>query len=224
MNKPRFWKRKYEKAVNSFKFTQGIRELEDAAGQSPMLNNNDEFLTKLALLYDHEASRHSGRTRERFEARARGLCERALKANPKSYRAVWGIGRILWHRKDVRALKFARKAYHLRRRVTGTVGMYGQHVALIYEIMKKYKLAERWYLRGTLENPREFGVYLNLTLFYLARGDAVKAKHVAKNLDRRFQRKSPGFKKTAWGKRIANVIAEAEGTGSQLIDPKVKAN
>ncbi len=198
----------YSRAVNSFKYREGVIKIEKALRQRPDLAD-EEVLCKLGLLYDHWALKQSEIKRRELEDKALALYRRALRLNPDSARAWWGMGRVWWHRKNRKALTFALKAYRIKKRKKEPVGLYPQHIGLIYEFLNDHRKAERWLLRGARENPGDYGSYLNLVVFYNARNDVKQAGRHAMKLKELFAKEPHGFRATPWGKRINKIITEA---------------
>ena len=160
----------FERATTHFRYRWGIREINKILKTDRHLLNSEDILCSLGLLYDHLPSpKTSLRQRRQYEHKALALYRRALKVNPKSPRATWGIGRVWWHRKDKRAIPYALRAYRFRNESGERPGLYAQNVGMVYEFLNDYKNAERWLLRGLKENPHDFGSYLNLVVFYRLR-------------------------------------------------------
>lgn len=199
----------FEEATNSFRYEWGVRRVESIFVKHPQLIN-DHSLCKLGLLYDHLALKQKTDKRRKFyEAKALRLYRQALASNPRSYRALWGIGRVWWHRRDRRALPYAIRAYHLRKRLERSSGLFAQNIGLIYEALGDYKKAEYWLLRGMRENKTDFGSYINLVVFYRLIGDFKKAKKFAVDLRTLYNREPKSFKNTLWGKKISEIIKDA---------------
>lgn len=170
----------------------------------------EDALQKLGFLYDHAALRQSTIKKKQLEEKAISLYQEVLAINPQSYRALWGIGRVWWHRKNKKAISYALKAYHLKRKLKKKSGLYPQNIGLIYEALGNMRRAEYWLLRGLKENKKDFGSYLNLVVFYRFVKKFDKAKKYAKQLEFHFKRTPKKFQDTPWGKKINEVIAEAD--------------
>lgn len=199
----------FDAAMNNYRYDYGIRKIEEAVATHPDLLNED-MLCKLGVLYDHSGMKESSRVlRRRHEEHAFSLYRRALKVNPNSYRATWGIGRVWLHRRSRKAIPYALKAYHLKKRSGEKVGLYAQNIGLVYEALEDYRNAEKWLLRGLYENRTDYGSYLNLVVFYrMIRKDFKKAKRYAIVLEKLYHDEKEGFKRTAWGKKISQFIKE----------------
>ncbi len=177
---------------------------------------DEEILCKLGLLYDHWALRESPPERRELEGKALILYRKILRLDPDSSRAWWGMGRVWWHRRSRKALPYALKAYRLKKRSRESVGLYPQHIGLIYESLNDHRKAELWLQRGARENPGDYGSYLNLVVFYRARNKDEKAERYALRLKELFAREPRSFRMTPWGKRISKVITEALNRKSRL--------
>ena len=200
----------FDRSTNHFRYRWGIWEIEKMLKTDRHLSSSENALCSLGLLYDHLPSRKTPlRQRRKYEDKALTLYRRALKVNPKSARATWGIGRVWWHRKNRKAIAYALRAYQLRKRSGERVGLYAQNVGLVYEFLGDYKNAERWLLRGLKENLHDFGSYLNLVVFYKLVGRLKDAKRYTLVLNKLYKKEPLSFKKTPWGKRITSVIRDA---------------
>jgi len=199
----------FTSSTNNFKYAEGIRKLEALSKKYPALNSED-LLCKLAFLYDHLALREKNEKRRKADENiALRLYHRVLRLNPESSRATWGIGRVLWHRNDKRAIKYALRAYRLCKKLGKPVRLYAQNIGLIYEAIENFRRAEYWLLRGAQENRRDFGSYLNLVVFYRLVHKFDKAIKWSKQLEKLYLKESGSFKNTPWGKKIAEVIKDA---------------
>lgn len=199
----------FKRATDNFRYRWGVSAFEKFLARHPSFFH-EKSLCRLGLLYDHLALRES-RRRRYYEEKALKIYRRVLRRVPNSYRATWGIGRVWWHRKNRKALPYARKAFLLARKENkATRGMYAQQVGLVYESFDDFKSAERWLLRGLREHPTDWGLYLNLVVFYRYTRKFEKAKRFAGQLEKLFKKTSPQFRRTAWGKKIAQVIQEAD--------------
>ena len=198
----------FDRAANNYKYHWGVLHLEKLLKANPGLINEDS-LCKLGLLYDHLAMREKrSAARRKYEAKALSLYRQVLRANPNSHRATWGIGRVWWHRRSRKAIPYALRAYHLKKRSGEKVGLYAQNIGLVYEALGDYRNAEKWLLRGLRENRADYGSYLNLVVFYrVIKKDFKKARKYAVKLKKLYNEKQE-FKKTAWGRRITNFIEQ----------------
>lgn len=198
----------FETASNNSRYRWGISAFEKFFKRHQTFFH-EKSLCRLGLLYDHFALKVP-RSRRRFEEKALRIYRHVLRRVPDSYRATWGIGRVWWHRKNQKALAYARKAYRLaRKKNSASRGMYAQHVGMVYESLGNFQNAERWLLKGLRENPNDWGLYLNLVVFYRYVRKFEKAMRSAARLKRLFMKTPPQFRNTAWGKKITQVIREA---------------
>ena len=200
----------FERAANNYKYRWGIQKIEKLLKKNINFISED-ILCKLGFLYDHLALKQKKINLKKFyENKAIKLYQQALKINPKSHRATWGIGRVWWHRKNKRAISYATRAYRLKKINDGKIGLYAQNIGLIYEAIGNYKKAEYWLLRGMKENKKDFGSYINLEVFYRLIKNFNKAKKCAVKLKKLYDKESISFKKTLWGKKIQEIIQNAD--------------
>lgn len=199
----------FEKASNNFRYQWGAAVFEKFFKEHPKFFH-EKLLCRLGLLLDHLALK-TPRHRRHYERKALQIYRRVLKLKSNSYRATWGIGRVWWHRRSRRALPYARKAFHLAKKENkATRGMYAQQVGLVYESLGDFKNAERWLFKGLRENPTDWGLHLNLVVFYRYVREFEKAKRFATRLQKLFKKTSSQFRRTAWGRKITQVIREAD--------------
>ena len=175
------------------------------------LKPNAKILYQLGFLSDHVAffQEKNPVIQRTYEQQALAYYRRALQIHPNDPFSLWGIGRVWWHRKDRRALSYAKKAYRLAKLAKIDFGPFAQHIGFIYEeIFKKYSLAERWYLRALREErKRTVWSYANLIMFYKKVGKNPQAWRLAKKMNYFFQKTSPEFQSSHSGKRLSKIIS-----------------
>jgi len=206
-------------STNNYAYAEGIKHLRRIQKQYPRLLKSEDFLMKLGLLYDHLAMGEQSTKKAKLEKQALALYQKALTLYPKSYRAWWGIGRIWWHRESKKALPYAKKARALAIQKGTASGLYTQNIGLIYERLGKYKLAERWLLKGRRENPRDWSAHLNLVTFYRLTHNFKESKKSAARVAKLFKKEPATFKKTPWGQKIQESMRDA---GKPLNLAKIK--
>lgn len=199
----------FERAMTNYKYEWGIKKIEKLLRNRPNFINED-ILCKLGVLYDHFALNQKPGFKKKYENKAIKLYQQALRINPKSSRAIWGIGRVWLHRQNKRAIPYALKAYHLKKATKKDIGLYGQHIGLIYEALGDYKKAEYWLLKGMRESRKNFRSYLNLVIFYRFIKKFDKAKKYAYYAERLYEKEPNDFKKTKDGKKIKEFILNAD--------------
>ncbi len=197
-------------STNNYAYAEGIKHLRRIQKQYPRLLKSEDFLMKLGLLYDHLAMGEQSTKKAKLEKQALALYQKALTLYPKSYRAWWGIGRIWWHRESKKALPYAKKARALAIQKGTASGLYTQNIGLIYERLGKYKLAERWLLKGLAENPNDWSPYLNIINLYRLTHQFKKARKYAKTLKTLFKKENQKLKKSLWGIKIEECMRNAE--------------
>jgi len=196
-------------ATNNYKYRWGVNKFKTFLKKHPDLIKKEDILCKLGLLYDHLAFKEKNK-RQVHEKKAFELYKKALKYNPNSFRAVWGIGRIWWHRRNKKAIPYAIKAYKLAKKSKTDYGINAQCVGLVYEAIGDYKNAEKWLLKGIKIEPKNWGCYLNLVGFYRLIKQFSKSKFYAKKLESLFKKETKEFKKTLWGQKILQTIKDAD--------------
>lgn len=204
----------FDEAASNFRYNWGIVQFERYLRQHPNLTRNELVLTRLGLLYDHLAMKErTKRKRLILEREARSLYQQALKINPQSPRALWGMGRIWWHRRSKRGIAFAKKAYRLAKKVGDKpIGLYAQNIGSVYRMVGDDRRCEYWYQRGVRESPTSWSVYFNITSFYRnSKKNERKARFYGKKLKKLFQRETKRKKQSRWGKIVQKFIDEVAG-------------
>ncbi len=200
----------FRKYSDSFEYKRGVVELRRILKKNSKLIN-PKSLSRLGFLYDHLVLQQKSKSsRKKLEDKALSLYRQALRLNPNFTGAVWGIGRVWWHRRSNKAIPYALRAYKLYKKEGGKGGLYAQNVGLVYESLGIYREAEKWLLKGLAENDKDFGVYLNLVVFYRLTHKFTKAKFFSKKLDQLYREEPYKFRRTPWGRRIQDVIKNAD--------------
>jgi len=204
--------RLFKKYADNFLYKEGIKEFEKILNYYPYKNNKEIYeylLIKLGFLYDHLALKDK-KNRKEFENKALKFYKKVLGKNKNSIDAIWGIGRVWWHRNDKKAIDYAKKAYQLAKNIEPNHYLRIQNIGLVYESLGDYKKAEKWLLKGIEKKPEDFSPYLNLVVFYRLIKDFDKSKKYAKELERLYKKEPYNFRKTNWGKIIKEVIEKAD--------------
>ena len=199
----------FYRLTDAFKYLQAIKLFEKEIVENPELKNNEDILCRLGMLYDHAALQNK-KIKRTYENTALSLYKKALKINPASFKATWGIGRVYWHNTNPKAVRYAKKAYDIARRKEKKLGIYIQNVGLVYESLGKFKESEKWLEKGAAAEPKSWAVYLNLVVFYRLTKQFKKSKKYALKLNKLFDKEPASFKKTPWGKRVVEVIKNSE--------------
>lgn len=199
----------FYRLTNAFKYLEAIEVFERVLEKTPELKDNEDILCRLGMLYDHAAFQNKNK-KNFYEKKALSFYKKALKINPRSIKATWGIGRIYWHNSDKKAVSYAKKAYSLAKRDAKKFGIYIQNIGLVYQTLGKFKEAERWLKKGADTNPKDWAMYLNLVNFYRYTKQFKKSKKYSLILDKLFKKESRSFKKTPWGNKISQTIKDAE--------------
>lgn len=205
-----FLEKIFKTYTDTYDYAQGIKEYGKYFKRNPHAFN-EKILCRLGLMYDHLALQKP-RQRKKFENKALQIYRRVARKDHHSYRAVWGIGRIWWHRGSARAIPYVLKAHTLAKKA-GQKGIYTQNVGLVYESLKKYSEAEKWLLKGLQECTDDWGVYLNIINFYRSIHNFTQAKKYALQGSKIFYKKeNDQFRKTPWGKKVMEIFEHAEET------------
>lgn len=200
----------FQKSSNNFYYKEGVEQFEKILAKNKNFFD-EKSLCRLGLLYDHLAMYKKSRERKLLEEKAISIYKCVLKKVPNSYRATWGIGRVWWHRKSRHALRYAFRANKFAREahLKKGIGINTQTIGLVYEFLGDYKNAEKWLIQGMKEEPKEWGVYLNLIIFYRLINKLTKSKKMGEKLKKLFMHESKEFKNTAWGKKVQEIIEKA---------------
>ena len=197
----------FRAAANNYRYKWGIQQLEKLGRKNREMTRNYFFLCHLGLLYDHLALKKKGQERKKLEDKAIKFYQKAIKINPKFPGAVWGIGRVWWHRKSKKAVQYAKRAFRLAKTSDLPAGLYAQGVGLAYKALGDYKKSEWWFIKGIKEDPDDWGVYVNPALFYKnVKKDKRRVLMYTKKLEKLFQKSPRSVKETLWGKTIAKDI------------------
>ena len=200
----------FDLSAKNYRYKEGIKKIEKIVEIHPELKN-ESVLSELGFLYDHLALQQKNKLlRNKYEEKAFNLYRGALKKNRESINAIWGIGRIWWHRKNRKAVKYAIKAANLMKKLHGSAGLMLQNVGLVYEALGDIKRAEQWYLRGLKEEPNNFGGYYNLLNFHHKQERREEVQRLLPAFKKLYQKETTKFKKTSWGKDILKKIKELE--------------
>lgn len=200
----------FDLSAKNYKYKEGIEKIEKIIEIHPELKN-ESTLCDLGFLYDHLALKQKNKLlKNKYEEKAFNLYRGAIKKNNQSINAIWGIGRVWWHRKDKKAIKYAIKAANLMKKLNGSAGLMLQNIGLVYEDLGDLKLAERWYLRGLKEEPNKFSGYYNLLNLYRKQERFKKIQKLLPIFKKLYQKETAKFKKTSWGKDILKKIKELE--------------
>lgn len=208
--------KKFIKTTNEFDYPAGVRFFSSYLRRHP-----DEFdekvFCRLGLLVDHLAFKASQKKARRAEQLALKIYSYVLARKPDSHKATWGIGRVYLHRNSRKALPYAKRAFYLSKKAGTSIGMRAQCVGLVYENLGEYRNAAHWLKRGIRENPKDWGMHLNLVGFFRLRKQFRAAQQQAILLKQLVEKEPVRFLKTPWGKKILEVVRDA---GKPL--PKIK--
>lgn len=200
----------FDFAAKNYTYKKGADKIEKIIKLHPEFKN-ESTLCDLGFLYDHMAiNQKNNSLKNNYERKAFGLYRQALRSNPRSINATWGIGRIWWHRKNIKAIKYAVKAAQLMKKISGSSGLMLQNIGLVYEDLSNTKQAEYWYKQGIKEEPKKWGGYYNILNLYQKQRRINEIQKLLPIMKRLYQKESIEFKKTLWGKYILKNIQELE--------------
>ncbi|MBI2482325.1 MAG: hypothetical protein HYV76_02075 [Candidatus Vogelbacteria bacterium] len=198
-------------AMLNYNYKKAIQDIEKILKKHPILRD-EQRLCDLGMLYDHQAMVEKNvLKRKEYEKTAFKLYREILTINPGSMYdsyALWGIGRIWLHRKNKKALKYAKEAAVLTKKMTGKAGGMLLNVGLVYDELGNYKQAERWYLKTIKEDPGQLGLYINLTTLYFKYRRLDRLKKILPTLKKLYEKEPDQFKQTKWGEFINGKIKE----------------
>ncbi len=200
----------FDSYTNTYKYADGVKKFEKYFSKH-LTVFDEELMCKFGLLYDHYALQMKNqKARRDLERKALKIYHLVLKKYPHSHKALWGIGRVWWHRKNKRAIFYVQQAYKFAQK-RGKKGIYTQNVGLVYESLREYKKAEQWLKKGLREDEKNWGVYVNIVNFYRLTNQFKKSRRYAPIGMRLFQKDTTAsFKKTPWGKKVRELFANSE--------------
>lgn len=163
----------YTKSAWALTHQDGIRKLRAVRA----ITREDKELKwcYLGFMYDHLADPTKPSLRTRMETQARYAYRQALRLNPNCTTAMIGMGRILLHRKDPRALTWYRKAHRTNPRDTRAEFSLAVACSLLGELNEADRLLTRLHKR----DPGCFGYAYNLATLKSRRGNHKLARHYA---------------------------------------------
>ena len=197
----------FQDSAHNKKYSLGIRKFENLFKKYPEAEEDDVVLSRLGLMHDHLAQKYP-KKRIKYENRALGLYNKALKFHPDSHNATWGIGRVWWHRKSKKALPYALKALRLAKKANAPIGIYTSNVGLVYKFIGDNKMAEKWFLKAIKVEPDNWGPYLNLITSYRQNGNIEKTKKYLLKFEKLVKKEDSWFLNTVWGKQVLGVVKD----------------
>lgn len=201
--------KKFYETTNAFDYLHGVRIFTSYFLRHPQ-EFDEKMFCRFGLLVDHLAFKAIPKKRKEFERLALKIYSYVLERVPRSYRAMWGIGRVCLHRHSPKALLYAKRAYRLAKQAGVHKGIWMQHIGIVYENLGMYENAIRWFKRGLRESPNDWGMHLNLVGYYRLRKQFRAARRQAVVLEKLIKKEPPRFLETPWGKKILEVIRDAE--------------
>lgn len=148
-------KNEFHRAMHSLKYYGAVKRYERFIATMPILRKNNFILLNLATLYDHLALKSRKINRKKYEEKAISLCKEVLRRDPENWGAVWGIGRVWWHRGSLKGVAYAKRAREIAAKKKMDLGMFSMQVGYVYESAGYLKKAKFWIEKGIKENPNE---------------------------------------------------------------------
>jgi len=145
----------FRNAMNSLRYYGAVKKYEGFIAATPILRNNNFILLNLATLYDHLALKSRKSNRKKYEEKAINLCQEVLKRDPENWGAVWGIGRVWWHRCSLKGITYAKRARAIAAKKKMNLGMFSMQVGYVYESAGHLEKAKFWIKKGLEENPND---------------------------------------------------------------------
>ncbi|HDQ16810.1 MAG TPA: hypothetical protein ENN31_01660 [Candidatus Vogelbacteria bacterium] len=203
----------FHQGMSNLEYEKPIKKIESIIKKYPQVIDEQRLLN-LATLYDHQAfTEKTTKKRLEYENKAIKICQGVIKKNGDSVHtayALWGIGRVWWHRKNRKAIIYAKQADRMMRKVTkGEEGM-PLSVAVVYDILGNYRRAEYWYLKTIKETDDKFGVYFDLLSFYFEQKRYKKVYDILPITKKLYSKFPEEFKKTKTGKIWLKRLNEIE--------------
>jgi len=196
----------FNRATYKGKYKNAVLEMERLIKKYPNEKSSIVFY-QMGFLYDHLALNQKGKMQRLSEERALQSYKKSLEYDPNNYFSIWGIGRVWWHRKDKRAIGYAKQAYKMAKKISKEGGAFAQSVGVVYEVLDNDKRAEYWYLKSVKEEKRKAsGSYANIIEFYKKKGNIKEVRHYAKKMEKLYARESEDFKKTSFGKHLLKIL------------------
>lgn len=163
----------YAKSAWALTHRDGIRKLRAVR----VVTKEDKELKwcHLGFMYDHLADPTKPALRRRMEAHARYAYRQALRLNPNCTTAMIGMGRILLHRKDKRALAWYRTAH----RTDPYDARAEFSLAVACSLLGELNEADRLLTRLHKRDPDCFGYAYNLATLKSRRGNRKLARYYA---------------------------------------------
>lgn len=206
-------KRIFNSATVNFNYREAANKIENILDKNPQIKN-EQTLSNLGFLYDHLAFFCKNKIlKQKYEKEALTLYYQVLRLNPDSVAATWGVGRIWWHRKNKKAIKYARRAAQLAVRQDPKLSSMYMNLAVVHETLGNLKKAEYWYRYVIKKEPNFFGAYYGLTEMYYVNDVPNKAEKISKLLPQLIKLYKKESRKNAGSsyeyktkKRINNII------------------
>ena len=140
--------------------------------------NEPKFLKLFGLVYDQYAlSIQVNFKRKKYQEKAKSYFNMLFKEKPYLFEALKGLGLVELHQGNLnKALYFYKKALSLNPKEYSIYIDIGN----VYQALKKYKTALKWYKKALIKKELKPFVFTNLALLYLKQGKILLAKKYAR--------------------------------------------
>ncbi len=200
-------KKQFEAFAFDLKYAEGIKYFEAQTQTNPALLHDTHVLYMLAFLYDHQAEYKEGSERKKLEQKAEELYQTILRTEPHNTDAIWGLGRVYWHRRDRRALDYAMQAYTVAKKQKEPLGGYMNIVGVVYLSFAEYKKAETWFKKALASGDVDTdSLYLNFLQLYKETDNKKKGRVYLEKLEHSLRTAPIKIKKSAFCQKLAKQI------------------
>lgn len=176
---------------------------------------DEDLMYQLGMLYDHlgqrfrylSSSSNSGIKKRNYLKKSNQYFHKALdtyrsmlKENPRSYFALYGIGKVYRGKRNFKkALLYSKKAYRISKGDISGIGV-------IYQKMGNDKMALYWHKKELKDRgENDYGALINLVSFS-HRLYQERMRKYALRLKRHFDKESMSFRKSEWGRSLKRMI------------------
>jgi len=157
-----------KKLWNLFNKKNFIKILKKEKGIFNKFKNDPRFLKIFGLTYDQYALLiPNNLKRKKYQKRAKLYFKLLLKQKPYLFEALKGLGLVELHQGNLnKALSFYKKALYLNPKEYSIYIDIGN----VYQALKKYKIALRWYKKALIKKELKPFVSMNIASLYLKTG------------------------------------------------------
>lgn len=165
----------FERAMEQMEYAEAIKTLASLIKKFP---KDEDYLIFYGTLLDHQALCENILMRMILEFKARRIYKNVLKYNPKSIKALLGLGRIYWHKNSPKSIYYYNAALKLDNNNPEILTSLGN----AYKGMRRGEEAEKYYSMAINTNRANFGTYLNFAKFLSEKKDCFRALELIKKV------------------------------------------